>query len=102
MIKRYLTTEEEHESKAERRKLRSRAARYNLIEGALYKRSFTIPYLKCLTKVDAEYTLREIHKGIYGNHLGARTIAHKLIRGSYYSPIMKKDVAKHIQKYEKC
>ncbi|XP_074362454.1 uncharacterized protein LOC141702723 [Apium graveolens] len=47
-------------------KLSVRALRYSLIEGLLYKRSFVIPYLKCLRPLEAEETLKEAHEGICG------------------------------------
>ncbi|XP_074347078.1 uncharacterized protein LOC141685900 [Apium graveolens] len=53
------------------RKLSVRALRYSLIEGLLYKRSFVIPYLKCLRPLEAEEGLKEAHEGICGQHLGA-------------------------------
>lgn len=48
-----------------------------------------MPYLKCLGRKEAEYVLKEVHEGICDNHLGASTIAHKLIQVGYYWPIMK-------------
>ena len=32
------------------------------------------PFLKCVGKEDANYILREVHKGICGNHIGARDL----------------------------
>lgn len=78
-IQEYLATRAKPEEKKERRKLKNEAARYTIIEGELYKRSFTMPYLKCLGEKEAEYALRKLYKGICGNYLGAKTIAHNLI-----------------------
>ncbi|XP_074347571.1 uncharacterized protein LOC141686435 [Apium graveolens] len=47
------------------RKLSVRALSYYLIEGLLYKRSFVIPYLKCLRPHEAEDALKEAHEVIY-------------------------------------
>ena len=52
----------------EARKLSVRALRYVLIEGILYKKSFVIPYLKCLRPDEAELALKEVHEGICGQH----------------------------------
>lgn len=71
-IKKYLKTRKEPDNREERRKLRNQVARYTLIEGELCKRSFTISYLKCLIEEDAKYALREIYKGVCGNHLGQK------------------------------
>ncbi|CAL2271277.1 unnamed protein product [Prunus armeniaca] len=65
---------------AEAQRVRYRSTRYLIINGALYKRRFSLPYLGCLTPEEGHYVLREIHEGICGNHSGARSLAHKAIR----------------------
>lgn len=65
--------------KEKRRKLRISANWFILIDNLPYKRSFSMPYLRCLTPVDAEYVMREIHEGIYSNLLEAQALAYKLI-----------------------
>ena len=66
------------------RKLKVQASRFVFIKDVLYKRGFSRPYLRCLVPEEAEYVMREVHEGIYGNHLGARSLVHKLIRAGYY------------------
>ena len=61
-------------------KLRARSARFTLHRGTLYKRGFSTPILKCVGKEDTDYILREVHEGIYGNHIGDRTLAGKILR----------------------
>lgn len=58
-------------------------------------------YLKCLNEEDAAYALKEVYKGIYGNHLGTRVITHKLLRRGYCWPTTKKDVVTLDKKYGK-
>lgn len=60
------------------RKLKMRAVRFVVIDGELYKRGFSMPYLRCLARKEIDYVLREIHEGICGNHLGARAQPLKL------------------------
>ena len=72
------------EGKDEARKLRVRSARYVLLNDALYKRGFSQPYLGCLSSDEANYVLREVHEGAYGNHSGARSLIHKVVRAEYY------------------
>ena len=79
------------EIKPESAKLRIRAARYILIDDILYKKSFSLPYLRCLRPDEAQYALREIHKGICGHHMGSLSLSYKTLRQGYYWPIMKKD-----------
>ena len=61
-------------------KLRARSAKFILLLGTLYKWGFSAPLLKCIGKEDANYVLREVHEGVCGNHIGARTLAGKTLR----------------------
>ena len=79
-------------------KLRMRSARFKIHRGTLYKRGFSTPILKCVGKEDANYVLREVHEGICGNHIGARTFAAKFLRQGYYWPIMLKDATELVKK----
>lgn len=72
---------EEPKSKDECKKLRNRTVRYMLIEGEPYEYSFTMLYLKCLIEDEAKYAVYKVHKGVWGNHIEARTTAPKLLRG---------------------
>ena len=65
-------------------KLRARSARFVLLRETLYKWSFFVPLLKCIGKEDANYVLKEVHEGVCGNHIGARTLAGKTLRQGYY------------------
>ncbi|XP_077249343.1 uncharacterized protein LOC143888832 [Tasmannia lanceolata] len=56
-----------------------RAARFSLSDESLYKRSYTLPYLKCLRRGDAAYTLQETHEGICGEHLGGKALSIKVL-----------------------
>ena len=67
-------------------KLRARSARFTVHWGTLYKRGFSAPILMCVGKKDANYILREVHEGICGNHIGARTLAGNTLRQGYYWP----------------
>ena len=83
-------------------KLRARSARFALLQGTLYKRGFSAPLLKCIGKKDANYVLRELHEGIYGNHIGARSLVRKTLRRGYYWPTMLKDTTELVKKCKIC
>ena len=83
-------------------KLRARSARFALLRGTLYKRGFSAPLLKCIGKEDANYVLREVHEGIYGNHIGARALAGKTLSQGYYWPMMLKDAIELVKKCKIC
>ena len=72
------------EERDEARKLRIRSAKYVLINEVLYKRGFSQPYLRCLAPDEANYILREVHKGACGNHSGVRALVHKVVRVGYH------------------
>ena len=72
------------ETDSESVKLSSRATKYILIDDILYKKSSNLPYLRCLGPIEAQYTLREIHEGICGQHMGGRSLSYKALRQGYY------------------
>ena len=61
------------------RKLKVQASQFVLIRDVLYKRGFSRSYLRCLSHDEANYVMREVHKGICGNHSGSWSLVHKLI-----------------------
>ncbi|XP_077215561.1 uncharacterized protein LOC143850171 [Tasmannia lanceolata] len=78
----YLRSGKLPEAKKEARKVVQRAARFSLDGESLYKRSYTLPYLKCLRPGNAAYALQETHEGICGEHIGGKALAIKvLLRG---------------------
>ena len=78
-------------------KVRVQAARFTIIGGHLYKRSFTGPYLRCLSHSEALYVLAELHEGVCGTHSGGRSLAHRAHSQGYYWPTMKKDAATYVK-----
>ena len=53
--------------------------------------------MRCLVPKEVEYVMREVHKGIYRNHSGARSLVHKLIMAGYYWPTMQKDAGAYVK-----
>ena len=90
------------EEKDEAKKLRVRSARYILMDEVLYKRGFSQPYLRCLAPNEANYVLRKIHEGACGNHLGARSLVHKVIRAGYCWPNMQADAKAYVKVCDQC
>lgn len=98
----YLTESKLPIDALESRRLKIRAASFTIIDGRLYKRGFTMPYLKCLHPTEAQDVLLEIHSGICGNHPGAATLAFKALRQGYYWPTMKEDAKTLVRKCDAC
>ena len=101
-LKEYLQSGSLPDEKDAARRLKVRASRFVLIKDALYKRGFSRPYLRCLSHSEAEYVMREVHEGICGNHSGARSLVHKLIRAGYYWPTMLRDAQSYVKACDKC
>ena len=73
------------------------ASPFTLIGDVLYKRGFSCPYLRYLVLDEANYVIREVHEGVCGNHVGERSLVHKLIRASYHWPTIQKDVQSYVK-----
>ncbi|XP_050280556.1 uncharacterized protein LOC126721549 [Quercus robur] len=88
--------------KDEVRKLRVRSARYVLMDEVLYKRGFSQPLLRCLAPDEANYMLREVHEGACGNHSGARSLVHKVIRSGFYWLTIQADAKAYVKVRDQC
>ena len=98
----YIIDERQPDDPKEVAKIRTRSARFTNDKGSLYKRGFFTPILKCITGKDTEYVLREVNKGICGNHIEARALAGKVLRQRYYWPTILKDVTDLVKKCKIC
>ena len=86
----------------EAKKVRKRASRFMILNDTLYKRGFSMPYLKCVNEKEAKYILEEIHEGICGDHVGSISLISKVIRTCYFWPTLQKDAKEFIKKCDKC
>ena len=68
----------------------------------MYKQSFSGPYLLCIHPEASEIILEELHKGIYGNHIGGKSLAHKAITQGYWWPNMQKEALEYMKKCDQC
>ncbi|GJW61764.1 reverse transcriptase domain-containing protein [Tanacetum coccineum] len=98
----YLTKEILLADKKKVRAIRRKAARYTMINGTLYKKSFLGPWLRCVGLLQANYVLREIHEGSCNMHFGPRSVVAKAIRTGYYWPTMHIDTRKLIRECNDC
>ncbi|XP_050264200.1 uncharacterized protein LOC126708447 [Quercus robur] len=86
----------------EARKVKKRAARFTILNDVLYKRGFSMPYLKCVNKDEAKYILEEVHGGVCGDHAGPRSLVNKVIRAGYFWPTMQGDAADLVRRCDRC
>ena len=86
----------------EARKIQKRAARFIVLNDELYKRGYFQPYLRCIEEEEAKYVLEEVQGGVYGDHMGAKSLVKKIMRTSYFWPTMKQDAAEFVKKCDSC
>ena len=67
------------EEAEEAKKARKRVAKFTILNDTLYKRGFSMPYLKCVDEEEAKYILEEIHEGVCGDHAGHRSMVSKVV-----------------------
>ncbi|KAL0413262.1 UNVERIFIED_CONTAM: hypothetical protein Sradi_1527900 [Sesamum radiatum] len=65
------------ENRWEAARLKTRATRFIMQEYILYKKSYTLPLLRCLSTEEGIHILQEIHSGCCGAHAGTRILANK-------------------------
>ena len=68
--------------------MRKIVAKFTILNDTLYKKGFSMPYLKCVDEKKAKYILEEIHEGICNDHVAPRSLVGKVIRTSYFWPTL--------------
>jgi len=82
--------------------LAKKAAKYTFIGQDLYRRGYSTPLLKFVTKEQGDYVLRELHEGTCGYHLGARAMTTRILRVGYYWSTIREDNKNFVRKCKKC
>src|SRR3954470_5182065 len=81
-IKAYLEKGILPEDKVKAKRIERRSSKFIIHEGKLLRKSITNtkihPFLQCMRPEEAELALLEIHEGMCGNHVGPRSLVHKL------------------------
>ena len=65
-------------------KVRARAARYVIINGTHYHRSFLGLYQRCVPLEEAKHIIKQTHEGICGTHIGERSLYYKILTHGLY------------------
>ncbi|XP_059635404.1 uncharacterized protein LOC132277581 [Cornus florida] len=84
------------------RKLRLTAAKYAIINSQLYRKSFSGPYLKCLSSTEALVVLKQIYDGDCSNHYGGRSLTHNVLTQGYFWPYLARNAEEYAQRCDKC
>ncbi|KAK0595504.1 hypothetical protein LWI29_007317 [Acer saccharum] len=90
------------DDRVEARKIKAKSAKFSILYGKLYKKSFTGPYLRCVTPREAYDVLKSLHYEECGNHSGARSLSNRAITAGYYWPTMQTDSQNHVKSCDKC
>lgn len=86
----------------EAKKIRKRAIKFIMLNDTLYKKGFSMPYLKCVEENEAKCILEEVQEGIYGDHTGPRSLVSKIIIVGYFWTTMQKDAREFVERCDKC
>jgi ribonuclease HI len=74
-----------------------------LVDGKLYRRgAWSGVLMKCVTKEDGYDILREIHKGVCGNHAASRTLVGKAYRTGFWWPTAVIDREDLVRRCQNC
>lgn len=94
----YVLSEDHNES----RRIKKQPERYCLSQGKLYRRSFSGPYLWCLSPREATRILEELHDRECGSHSSGRRLVLRAHRAGYYWPTMAGDANRQAKNCSQC
>ena len=84
-------------SKFEANKVRRKATQFSL-----YKRSFSSLYLLGIHPEAVKLFLEKLHEGIYGSHMGGRSLSHRALTLGYWWPNMQREAQDYVKKCDQC
>lgn len=90
------------EDKVESQRLEIKVRAYLFVDDELYRRGGITILMKCISTTEGLELLKEIHRGICGNHASAKTLVGKVFRQGFYWPTAVNDVADVVRKCEGC
>lgn len=86
----------------EEKKFGWKASQYVLNDGKLYNWGFSLPLLRCLDLDEVTYVMRDVHEGVRGNHLAARSLVAKIVWQGYFWPTLNEDVKQFVKVRDQC
>jgi len=85
-----------------RKKLLRKASLFLMQDGRLYRRGFSMPLLRCVTRSVSRIYLAELHGEKCGGHPGGQTLAKTILRYGYFWPEMNRDSVEYTRKCDRC
>ncbi|KAJ0447862.1 putative nucleotidyltransferase, Ribonuclease H [Helianthus annuus] len=101
-IKKFLQNNELPNDQIEAERVKIKARQYVLQGEILYKKGYLAPLLRCVGPEQSKYLVKEVHEGICGAHLGARSVVAKLMNLGYFWPSMHRDTVEQLKKCDAC
>ena len=101
-ILRYMREGYRPPDKNQAKKLQRQASWFCIFQGELYKKPFSLPLLRCVTKAEDQKVIEQINEGICGNHVGGKALSLKALRAGYYWPTMLQDAKDYVKRCDKC
>jgi hypothetical protein len=90
------------EDKADRERLRHRTKQYTLVNDELFWPGANDTLMKCITPDEGCAILQDIHAGICGSHLGARSLMGKAYMQGFFWPTVVSDADSLVRQCESC
>jgi hypothetical protein len=84
------------------KRMQARTRPYMIIEGELFKQGVCSSLWKCLSGVEGQELMKDIHAEICGAHIGSRPLLGKVFRQGFYWPKAASDAADLVQKCKNC
>lgn len=98
----YILNDKLPESKNEARSLMYKVRNYCVKDSKLYRRSLVKPLLHCLRPEETHPAIIEVHIGIYGEHMGGKSLVLKILRQGFFWPTLRKECEEFIKKCVPC
>ncbi|PKA58537.1 hypothetical protein AXF42_Ash008824 [Apostasia shenzhenica] len=98
----YLKDGTQPDNRQEAKKLKHDSAKYTLIDGELYRRSYAKPLTKCLGPGEAQKIMEAVHRGECGTHACGRSLVMRILRQGFFWPNIHKDAQMFVEKCSQC
>ncbi|PKA65247.1 hypothetical protein AXF42_Ash005579 [Apostasia shenzhenica] len=82
----YLKNRTQPDNRQEAQKLKLVCAKYTLVDGELYRRSYAKPLTKCLRPEEALKVMEAVHRGECGTHARGRSLVMRILRQGFFWP----------------
>ena len=58
--------------------------------------------MRCVEEEEAKYVLEEVHKGVCGDHMRAKSLVRKIMRAGYFWPSMQQGAVDFVKRCDSC